>query len=88
MDLLKLNRIVADCNGWDHIKIRMLKKAFRKSFSMKDMGPARQILGMHTVPNRTKRLFMAVTTTICEKGALEVQHGRCEAGRFDTTEKL
>ena len=41
----------------NHIKIRMLKKAFRKSFSMKDMGPARQILGMHTVPNRTKRLL-------------------------------
>ena len=33
----------------DRIKIKVLKKALSKSFSMKDMGSARQILGMHIV---------------------------------------
>ena len=35
--------------GQDHMKIRVLKKALSRSFSMKDMGPAKQILGMHIV---------------------------------------
>ena len=30
-------------------KIGSLKKALSKSFAMKDMGPAKQILGMHIV---------------------------------------
>ena len=41
----------------DHMKIGMLKKALSKSFSLKDVGPARQILGMHIVWNWTKRLL-------------------------------
>ena len=35
--------------GPDHIKIGMLKKALSLSFSMKDMGPVKEILGMHIV---------------------------------------
>ena len=42
---------------WDHIKIGMMKKALSWSFSMKDMGLARQILGMHIVQDRAKRLL-------------------------------
>ena len=42
---------------WDHIKICMLKKALRRSFSMKDMSLARQILGMHIVRDQTKKLL-------------------------------
>ena len=39
------------------MKIRVLKKALSRSFSMKDMGPAKQILGMHIVRDRTMRLL-------------------------------
>ena len=35
--------------GRDHIKIGTLKKVLSRSLSMKDMGSARQILGMHIV---------------------------------------
>ena len=41
----------------DHMKIRALKKALNGSFSMKDMGPTKQILGMHIVRDRTKKLL-------------------------------
>ena len=43
--------------GQDHMKIRVLKKALSRSFSMKDMGPAKQILGMHIVRDRTKKVL-------------------------------
>ena len=35
--------------GQDPKKIRILKKVLSKSFAMKDMGPAKQILGMHSL---------------------------------------
>ena len=41
----------------DHTKIRALKKALSGSFSMKDMGLTKQILGMHIVWDRTKKLL-------------------------------
>ena len=37
-------------------KIRSLKRALSKTFSMKDMGSAKQILDMHFVLDRTKKL--------------------------------
>ena len=43
--------------GRNHMEIRALKKALSGSFSMKDMGPAKQILGMHIVRDRTKKLL-------------------------------
>ena len=43
--------------GQDPKKIESLKKTLRKSFAMKDMGPARQILWMHVVWNQTKKLL-------------------------------
>ena len=43
--------------GRDRIKIGMLKKALSQSFSMKDMGPTRQILGMHIIRDRMKNLY-------------------------------
>ena len=43
--------------GRDHMKIQVLKKALSRSFSMKDMGPAKQILGMHIIQDRTKKLL-------------------------------
>ena len=33
--------------GWDPKEIGSSKKALSKSFAMKDMGPAKHILGMH-----------------------------------------
>ena len=39
----------------DCIKIGMLQKALSWSFAMKDMGPARQILGMHIIRDRSKK---------------------------------
>ena len=41
----------------DHMKIRALKKALSGSILMKDMGPAKQILDMHIVRDRTKKLL-------------------------------
>ena len=41
----------------DMKRIRILKKALSESFAMKDMGLAKQILGMHIVWDRTKRLL-------------------------------
>ena len=38
-------------------KIRSLKKALGELFVMKDLGPARKILGMHIVRDRTKKLL-------------------------------
>ena len=63
--------------GRNHVKIRMLKKALSRSFSMKDMGSARQILGIHIV---------AITREVRDKCALEVQHRKHETAQFDTTD--
>ena len=41
----------------DTRKIVSLKKALGKSFAMKDLGPAKQILGMHIVRDRTKKVL-------------------------------
>ena len=41
--------------GRDPKKIGSLKKALSKSFAMKDMGPVKQILGMHIVRDQTKK---------------------------------
>ena len=41
----------------DHSKIRDLKKALNRTFSMKDIGPEKQILGMHIVWDRIKKLL-------------------------------
>ena len=41
----------------DPKKIESLKKALSRSFSMKDMGQAKIILGMHIVRDRTKKLL-------------------------------
>ena len=38
----------------DQAKIRMLKKALNRTFAMKDLGPARQILGMHIIRDRCR----------------------------------
>ena len=39
--------------GLHQIKIGNLKKALNQTFSVKDLGSAKQILGMHIVRNRT-----------------------------------
>ena len=41
----------------DTRKIEKLKKAVGKSFAMKDLGLAKQILGMHIVRDRTKKVL-------------------------------
>jgi ATP-binding cassette subfamily B (MDR/TAP) protein 1 len=43
--------------GQDVKKIASLEKALSKSFAMKDLGPAKQILGMHIVRDRTKNML-------------------------------
>ena len=44
--LLYVNMLIV---GRDQAKIRMLKKALNRTFAMKDLGPVRQILGMHII---------------------------------------
>ena len=42
------------------MKIKQLKKELSKSFDMKDLGPAQQILGMHIVRDRkNSRLWLS-----------------------------
>ena len=43
--------------GQDTRKIGSLKKALGKSFTMKDLGLAKQILGMHIVRHRTQKVL-------------------------------
>ena len=43
--------------GQDTRKIGSLTKALGKSFAMKDLGPAKQILGMHIVRDRTQKVL-------------------------------
>ena len=43
--------------GQNAKKIASLKKALSKAFAMKDLGPAKQILGMHIVRDRTKNML-------------------------------
>ena len=43
--------------GKDTKKIMRLKKEQGKSFAMKDLGPTKQILGMHIVLDRTKKVL-------------------------------
>mgnify|MGYP000621450699 FL=1 len=41
----------------DTKRIVSLKKALGKSFAIKELGPAKQILGMHIVWDRTKKVL-------------------------------
>ena len=41
----------------DAKKIVSFKKALRKSFEMKDLGPTKQILGMHIIQDRTENML-------------------------------
>ena len=41
--------------GHDAAKIQKLKRELSKSFAMKDLGPAKQILGMKIVRDRKKK---------------------------------
>ena len=43
--------------GQETRKIMSLKKALGKSFAIKDLGPAKQILRMHIVRDRTKKVL-------------------------------
>ena len=43
--------------GQNSKKTVSLKKALRKSFAMKDLGPEKQILGIHLVQQRTKNML-------------------------------
>ena len=47
---------------------------------MKDMDP-----GNAHCPGQDKEVVMIVTREIRDKGALEIQHGKYETGRFDTS---
>ena len=44
--------------GRDQAKIRMLKKALNRTFAMKDLVPARQILGMHIIRDRSQERYV------------------------------
>lgn len=53
--------------GQDRIKIAALKKDLSKSFAMKDLGPAKQILGMRITRDRSKRLLWLSQERYLEK---------------------
>ena len=46
--------LIVEC---DPKKVGSLKKALSKSFAMKDRGSAKEILGMHIIRDRTKKLL-------------------------------
>ena len=43
--------------GQNAKKIASLKKSLSISFAMKDLGPAKEILGMHIVWDKTKNML-------------------------------
>ena len=53
--------------GQDRIKIGSLKKDLSKSFTMKDLGSTKQILGMRITRDRTKRLLWLSQERYVEK---------------------
>ena len=53
--------------GHDHKKIAALKNDLSKSFAMKDLGPARQILGMKITRDRSKKLLWLSQDRYIEK---------------------
>ena len=55
---------------------------------MKDMGPTKQILGMHISPRSDEEAIVAVTREVREKGAPKVQHVGCETGWVDIADQL
>ena len=48
-------------------RIALLKKALSKSFAMKDLGPAKQILGMKISRDRSKKLLWLSQERYIEK---------------------
>ena len=71
--------------GGDQAKIRMLKKALNRTFTMKDLGSARQILGMHIIRDRSKKQLWLSQERYVTK---VLQHVGSETGRIDTPDKL
>ena len=72
----------------DQAKIQMLKKDLNRTFAMKDLVPARQILGMHIIRDRSKKQLWLSQERYVTKGASTVQHVGSETGRIDTPGKL
>ncbi|KZV13930.1 hypothetical protein F511_44785 [Dorcoceras hygrometricum] len=59
--------------GKDATKINQLKKELSKSFDMKDLGSAQQILGMQIVRDRMNRRLLHLSRNIlneCLKGSI------------------
>ena len=54
--------------GHDKNKINRLKKDLGRKFTMKDLGPAQQILGMRIMRDRKKNVVV-VTRKIYQEGA-------------------
>jgi hypothetical protein len=52
----------------DTSKIDRLKKELSKSFNMKDLGPAKQILGMKISRDRKKWKIVAITRELYREG--------------------
>ena len=74
--------------GRDPKNIESLKKALSKSFAMKDMGPAKQILGMHIVRDRTKKLMWLSQEKYVTKVLSKVQRVGCKTSQVNTTDQL
>ena len=75
--------------GRDQDKIRMLKKALNRTFAMKDLGAARQILGMHIIRDRSKKqLWTSQERYVTKVLQRFIQHVGSETGRFNTPNKL
>ena len=68
--------------GQDLKEIVSLKRALSKSFAMKDMGPTKQILGMHIVRDWTKNMLWLWQEKLHDKGAPEIEHAESQASRL------
>ena len=60
----------------DRLKIGMLKKALNRTFSMKHLGPARQILGMHIISGPVEEAVVVALSTMEAEYMVAMEAGK------------
>ena len=62
--------------GHNTCRIQKLKQELSKSFAMKDLGPARQILGMQIDCDTKSQEIGIITREVHSESTSQIQHGQ------------
>ena len=60
--------------GFSIEEINNLMKQLSKQFAMKDLGAAKQILGMRIIRDKTNGTLTFFTIRVCEESHQQIQH--------------